>query len=100
MVESGLWLDFEGLTQTSEEGANDLDAPVTFLEQHRWYDLDDDGVREPCIVTVHKQTSKVVRIVARYDEQGIKWNATKGKIQKIDAVQYYTQFDFLPNPRG
>jgi chaperonin GroES len=54
---------------TGESG--DEDAPQVFLEQHRRYDLDEDGYPEPYIVTVHKRSSKVVRIVARYDEEGI-----------------------------
>jgi len=49
----------------------DEDSPHTFYEQHRWWDLDEDGYQEPYIVTVHEATSKVVRIVARYDADGI-----------------------------
>lgn len=77
----------------------DDDAPQIFLEQHRWEDLDGDGFREPYIVTVHKDSSKVVRIVARYDEDGVMY-LPDGRVGKIDPVQYYTQYDFLPNPEG
>lgn len=85
-----------------KEDANaglDEDAPHVFYEQHRLEDLDGDGYREPYIVTVHKATEKVVRIVARYDADGVKF-LPDGKIGKIDAIQYYTQYDFLPNPDG
>lgn len=84
----------------SEDGGDDEDAPRNFLEQHRWIDLDDDGYREPYIVTLHKESAQVVRIVARYEIDGIKWNATKGRIQKIEPVHYYTQYDFFPNLEG
>jgi chaperonin GroES len=43
----------------------DDDTPRTFLEQHRYIDLDGDGYKEPYIVTVDKDTKKVARIVAR-----------------------------------
>jgi hypothetical protein len=37
------------------EGAQgDRDKPHEFLEQHRYWDLDEDGYPEPYIVTVHK----------------------------------------------
>lgn len=77
----------------------DQDAPHTFLEQHRWLDLDQDGYREPYIVTVHLDTQKVARIVARYDREGIMVRSD-GKIGKIEPIHYYTQYNFLPNPEG
>jgi chaperonin GroES len=52
------------------DAANDDDAAAPFLEQHRLWDLDDDDYPEPYIVTVHKESQKVVRIVARYRERG------------------------------
>ncbi len=80
---------------TSPDSMGDNDAPVEFVEQHRFWDLDGDGYTEPYIITVDKQTSQVVRIVARYDADGIK---VKGnKILKIDPVQYFTQYNFLPS---
>ena len=88
------------ITYPSSGADGDDDAPITFLEQHRWYDMDDDGYPEPYIVTVHKESSKVVRIVARYELDGIKYNFSKGKIVKIDPVHYYTQYNFLPNTEG
>lgn len=83
----------------SGNSGQDEDAPQLFLEQHRWMDLDEDGYPEPYIVTVHKESARVVRIVARYDHDGVKVGAD-GKIFKIDAIQYYTKYDFLPNPEG
>jgi chaperonin GroES len=81
------------------ETADEEDKPELFIEQHTWIDLDDDGYQEPYIVTIHKESEKVCRIVARYDEDGIKINS-QGKIVRIEAVHYYTDFGFLPDPAG
>jgi chaperonin GroES len=97
MERSGMWREIAYTQAPNQDG--DDDAPVEFLEQHRWLDLDEDDFPEPYIVTVHKETSKVVRIVSRYEADGIKLNA-KGDIKKIDPVHYYTKYDFVPNPEG
>lgn len=92
---------FLPITYTSEgTQGDDDDAPREFLEQHRWMDLDEDDYPEPYIVTVHKASSQVVRIVARYDHDSVKMNLSTGKITKIDPIHYYTKYDFLPNPEG
>ncbi|KKL06100.1 hypothetical protein LCGC14_2599410, partial [marine sediment metagenome] len=44
----------------------DKDSPRTLLEQHCYLDLDGDGYKEPYVVTVHKDTAKVYRIVSRF----------------------------------
>jgi len=90
---SGVWLRQDlGRPMGAD---NDDDAPHTFLEQHRLYDLDDDGYPEPYVCTVHKETQKVVRIVARFDEDGIKANAN-GEIYSIEPVEYFTRYWFIP----
>ncbi len=99
MERSGMWREIEYGPGSTPEADGDDDAPVQFLEQHRWLDLDDDDFPEPYIVTLHKETSKVVRIVARYEAAGIKLNS-QGEIKKIDPVHYYTKYDFVPNPEG
>jgi chaperonin GroES len=80
--------------------SNDTEAPHTFLEQHRRYDLDRDGYAEPLIITVHRRSSKVVRIVARYEEDGIVTDEKTGELKRIDPVDSYTLYPFLPNPKG
>jgi chaperonin GroES len=93
--------EFREITYTSAQAqGDDKDAPIQFLEQHRWYDLDDDGYPEPYIVTIEKHSTQVVRIVARFDIENVHWNATKGRIQKIDPTHYYTPYEFFPNPEG
>jgi chaperonin GroES len=74
---------------------SDPELPHVFLEQHRWWDLDEDGYKEPYVVTIHKRSKEVVRIVVRFDMEGISWSE-KGNIIRIEPVHYYTQFPFLP----
>jgi chaperonin GroES len=96
-MRSKIWLDVDlGTAPTTD---NDTDAPHEFYEQHRWDDLDGDGYKEPYIVTVHKETSQVVRIVARWDVDGIEVNDT-GKLARILPDHYFTHFGFIPNPDG
>src|SRR3990167_6753832 len=58
--------------------------------------LDDDGYQEPYIVTVHKDTSKVLRIYARYEEKDIK-ESPKGQIASIEPCQYFSAYRFIPS---
>ena len=94
-VRGGLFVDVKLPSSVTE----DEDAAHEFLEQHCWYDLDDDGYKEPYIVTVLKETGEVARIVARFDEEGIFMNED-GQVSKITPVQYWTKFAFMPNPDG
>ena len=73
-------------------------SPYTFIEQHTYLDLDEDGYAEPYIVTFHKESGEVLRIVNRFEADDIK--TEDDKIVKITATQYYTKFSFVPNPDG
>jgi chaperonin GroES len=84
--------------ETDTHDVRDEDAPHVFLEQHRYLDLDGDGYREPCIVTVHRDSQKVVRIMPRYDEDGIK--DIEGQVVRIEPIHYFTRFLFMPSPDG
>lgn len=101
---SGEFLDVNmfSSTESVNEGDNrpgeDDDGPHVFLEQHRWLDLDDDGYQEPYIVTVHKETEQVVRIVARFDKKGVK--ISNKKVEKITAIQYFVKYPFIPSIDG
>lgn len=63
---AGTWLNVD-INFKDEES----EALETFVEQHTYLDLDEDGYKEPYIVVYHKDTSKVVRIVANYDEDSL-----------------------------
>jgi len=95
--------DDEGsVDDLSEDGkpvTEDADMPHTFYEQHRWWDLDDDGYQEPYIITIHESSQQVVRIVARYDVDGITYN-DKDEVVRIDPVHIFTAYRFLPSLDG
>jgi chaperonin GroES len=77
----------------------DASTPHKFYACHTYWDLDDDGYEEPYIVTIHAATQKVVKIVARWDSDGVKKNED-GKIIFIQPVEYFTDFPFIPNADG
>jgi chaperonin GroES len=79
--------------------ANDDTTPYEIIEQHCYIDLDDDDYAEPYIVTFHRQTRKILRIAARYDESTILFN-DDGTLAAIGPIHYYTKFGFIPNPDG
>lgn len=82
------------------EGNEDGDAPTKFLEQHRYWDLDEDGFAEPWIITVHEKSSTVVRIRANYDSDRIDVDMMKGRIVRIPRKDYFVKIPFIPDPEG
>jgi hypothetical protein len=62
-----------------------------FIEQHRWWDLDGDGLAEPVVITVDYESQMVVRITDRryYDWQG-----------NMQTLEYFTHYYLIPNPEG
>lgn len=79
--------------------SNDFTTPFEIIEQHTYIDLDDDGYREPYIVTFHRASKKVLRITARYDEKTMLHN-DDGTLAGIKPIEYYTKFGFIPSPDG
>jgi chaperonin GroES len=77
----------------------DSTLPYEIIEQHTYYDMDDDGYAEPYVITFDLASGKILRIAARYDEDTIVLNEDQS-LQKIDPIQYYTKFSFIPNPDG
>lgn len=73
-----------------------------FVEQHCELNLlneDEEELDQPYIVTIHKKSRKIVRIVARYTVDDIIVNDDK-KIAAIQAQQYFADFHFIPSPKG
>jgi chaperonin GroES len=108
-IRARLWLEHD-YGQPMDHPANDDDAPRTYLEQHRWVDLDDDDYPEPYIVTVHKESQKVVRIVPRYGETSAEEGSEGAyaasivyrgaKIVRIRPERCFTKYGFIPAPDG
>lgn len=106
-VRSNIWLDIEleknlpdapiddAIEREKEYESFDDMAPYVFIEQHCWYDLDGDDYKEPWIITVHKDTRKIVRIMPRFDSDGVLRNE-KGEIIRISPLHHFTQYSFFP----
>src|SRR6266511_3365308 len=78
-----------------QEGHRDASDYCLVLEQHRWLDLDEDGVEEPYIVWLDAINQEIVRVQIRYetDEAGV-------PADDKNPMEFYTQFNFVPNPDG
>jgi len=100
-MNSGAFLEIDldkmtaGRKNPDTDDHGDKDLPFTFLEQHRYWDLDGDGYDEPYVVTIERESSQVVRIIPRYDPEGVLIDRN-GNLLRIIPVQYFTQFTFLP----
>jgi chaperonin GroES len=79
-------------------GKLDSTVPYMLLEQHTFYDLDEDGYPEPYVILIEEQSKKVLRITPRFAKDSIK--AEGKKIQKIEPLNFYTKYEFIPNPDG
>lgn len=82
----------------------DETSSLLFLEQHCNLDLDDDGYAEPYIITLDSVSGNVVRIVTRFDSEKdierVASGARKGKIIRINAMEFFTKKPFIPSPDG
>ena len=99
-VRSGLWLDYgdDGYGRNNDT-SQDEQAPVTFCEQHRRYDLDGDGYEEPLIVTFARDSGKLARITVGFDQDCLE-ATDDGEVAEIRQIDYYTKYGFIPNPEG
>lgn len=85
---------------TTPPSQADASTPYSILECHTFYDLDDDGYAEPYIITLEESSQKVLRIVARFDSDGIYMSDDGKKVTCVEPVGYYTKYGFIPNPDG
>ena len=69
-----------------------------FIEQLCRCDLDGDDYPEPYIVTVHKETQKVVRVVAAYDMDTVRVHGDQ--IIAADPCPYLIHYQFMPSMDG
>ena len=84
------------LTPTGE----DDQAPRLFLEQHRLEDLDGDGVEEPYVVTVDKDSREVMRIEAAFSRQTVRINEATGRVVGFERFMPYEKYGFIPDLKG
>jgi chaperonin GroES len=86
----------------NEPGDDEATKPKEVIEQHCWIDLDKDGYEEPYVVVVHRETKKLLRLVARFELSGVTFGkgSHKNTILKITPEQYFTKYPFIPSPDG
>ncbi len=81
------------------ELSDDDYAPHDFFEQHCRHDLDGDGYPEPYVLTMHKKSETIVRVVANFEAEDVTVGREK-KIVRIAAREYYVPFIFWPAMDG
>ena len=80
--------------------SNSRDDPYEILEIHDWYDLDEDGYKEPYIITIEKDSKQVLRILPRWaTEDSVIYN-DEGDIVRIIPENYFTPYRFIPDPNS
>lgn len=79
---------------------NHMDPYCELLEQHTFIDLDEDGYAEPYVVTIHKDTMKLLRVKARFTKDNIEFTKKGKKVKRIEPIQYFTDYHLLPSPDG
>lgn len=82
-----------------DEDELDKDEPnFDFIESYIWIDLDDDGLEEPYIALIWEEKERIVSLYPYYDEDTI--TEKDGVVIKIEPVERFTQYRFLPDPEG
>ena len=84
--------EIHGLSNSSYD---DPMATSEIYECHTFLDLDDDGYKEPYIVTLTTE-GDVLRIVPRYYESDVE-RAADGQIIKIKPIQHFIPYKFMPD---
>lgn len=92
-IRAGIWID-QDYKQNDEDKDNEdgdeagkQEITDNFIEQCTSIDLDDDGYAEPYIVTVHKQSGMVARIVARFDKSSILVKIQDGVVAPLNQIE-------------
>jgi len=71
-------------------------TPYMIYESHCWLDLDEDGYKEPYVVTVTDK-GDILRIAARWSEDNVQYTID-GKVKRIKPDEYFTPYVFMPDP--
>lgn len=96
-IRMGLYADIgDDILNTHDDTDDDMHE---LIEQHRYLDLDYDGYEEPYIVVVHKNSNRVLRIVANWDPEDVVMSS-EGEIVRITRTDYFTDYHFIPSFDG
>ncbi len=90
--------DYIDIADELHSDNEDDQAPRTILEQHRMHDIDGDGVEEPYIITVDKESQRLLKIEAAYNEADV---ILQGNTI-VDFIRFnpFIAFPFMPDPKG
>ncbi len=97
-IRNGLFLNVD-IPYGENDDEDDTDENIEeFIEQHCWLDLDEDGYKEPYVVTAHKESKQVFRIIARFTEDDVETKVIEGVdiISRIEAFTHYVKYLLLP----
>ncbi len=95
LIASGRWAqhDYERNKENDKQGA------VAYLEQLRYIDLDGDGLQEPYIVTVEKESKRPVRIDPAFYKNSLMISEAGG-LETILRESPWIDYKFLPDIDG
>lgn len=97
----GLWLEIDYTTGSEETEEKEIEEDEQiFIQQIRYLDIDKDGYEEPYIVTVLKESGEVVRIIANYDQDSIRFDEETEEVTSITPIRIYTAYHFIPSFDG
>lgn len=115
LIRSGIWDAEEDDFQREEMGTNDQPTNATVRSEDKTpsafadvfeavegyvnLDFDHDGYPEPYIVTFVPKVAKVVRVVPRFQSDGVVVD-NKGKVVRITPDEYFVEFQFMQSPDG
>ena len=115
LIRSGVWDAVEDDFKQEEMGENDQPTNATVRSEDRTpsafadvfeavegyisLDLDHDGYPEPYIVTFVPKVAKIVRVVPRFQADGV-FADEKGRIYRIEADEYFVEYQFMQSPDG
>lgn len=68
------------------------------IEAQCYYDLDDDGIDEPYIVTIDHKSKQLLRIVPDFGPEQVA--VTDTDVAYIERRKFYSKYEFMPNPEG
>lgn len=93
-IAAGAWRNHEYTID-----GQDSQKPIEYLEQYRYEDLDRDGLPEPYVATIHRETTTIVRLEPAFDPANLRvWESGAGDALVRDLP--WIDYGFLPDPDG
>lgn len=91
---------YDRLLGEGRDKSDDYWKAETILEQHTWLDLDEDGIFEPYIVYMFKDSDEVVGVEPRFNENDVVVDLDTQEVVDVKATCAYTDYHFIPSFDG